>query len=118
MRMPPPIGTGEPSKPQNGDDRRGQADHPAFARSSLAAQHLLHKSLAPRHLVEALLIGSDAPYFFIGQRFGLKARCLLPGVELVDFSLEAGHVARGAFVDVAIRGVEKMLRAHPRRALE
>src|SRR5260370_13139563 len=105
--------TREPPKPQKCEDRRGQTHHPAFARSSLAAQHLLHKPLAPRHLVEALLIGSDAPNFFIRQGFGLKARCLLPRVELIDLCLEARHASRSALVRVATACVNNMCRARP-----
>src|SRR6202165_5932601 len=77
MQTPSPVRPGEPTQSEKRDERRGQADHPAFARSSLASQHLLHKPLASRHLVEALLIGSDAPYFFVRQWLGLKACCLL-----------------------------------------
>src|ERR1700682_4817893 len=65
LKTSPPVGPGEPPQSQKRDEPGGQADDPAFARSGLPSQHFLHKPLASRHLVEALLIGSDAPYFFV-----------------------------------------------------
>ena len=54
--------------PRSAISARGRADDPALARPCFPPQHVLHEALAAGHLVEALLIGRNAPYFVVGQR--------------------------------------------------
>src|SRR3981081_2830135 len=83
-------------------------DDPPLMRPRLASQHILDELLASRHLIEALLIGGNAPYFLVGQRRAFMTSCFLLHVEAVDLSLETHHMPRGIPENVALARTEKL----------
>src|SRR3989442_11423003 len=114
----PPVRAAQQSQSQQCKERSGWPNDPALTRSRFPSQHFLDKSFAARHLVEALLIRRDPPYFVIRQGGALMASSPFPGIELVDLALKTRHVPRRAFVRVALARAEKALQAESRSFLD
>src|SRR6267378_4962943 len=87
-------------------------------RPRLASQHILDELLASRHLIEALLIGGNAPYFLVGQRHAFMPSCFLLHVEAVGLSLETQHMPRGILENAAVARTKKLGWADAHRTLE
>lgn len=112
--MPAPRPQASEQRKTDKRDRRSRhTNDPALTRPGFATQHFLHKLLSARHLAEALLIRSDAPYFVVRQRSALITSRPLHGVESVDFPLKTSRVPCGILEDLAVGGTEKACRAEP-----